>query len=239
MQAIRRVSDIKTILMGILGEQDRNFEVMDAMNSFGAFSKNAEFYCGGMIKAMRAARAKPLDTKVIKLSDVWQKDVIKQIGEGPWAAMMQTKVDGELIFCLADHTIDGRATSFGVDPEHVVKELLMMIDDKPYVFLTTGNQRVSIDQAKQALKATTARLAPSEYVPIFTGLLHTCISPVGHVSMDQTAPLIIMNEEILKLKNNKSTDFVITSAGCTGFFLKLSVDEFVRLVNPINTVKLH
>lgn len=89
-------------------------------------------------------------------------------------------VDGERIKLSNEVKTAGQsAERLGVDKNHIIKSLVFLIDEIPYLVIVPGSRRADTDKIKQCMEAETVVIAPRERVKPITGYKPGTVPPIG------------------------------------------------------------
>ena len=115
-------------------------------------------------------------------------------------------------------TVEAAAAALGVKPEQVIKSLLFLVDDSPYLVIVRGTARVNTSKLLQALGAREARLAKKAEVEAITGFPVGGTPPFAH---RQSVPVLI-DRGVLLLEE------IYAGGGSDDVMLRLHVADLVR-----------
>ncbi|MDY6770392.1 MAG: YbaK/EbsC family protein [Candidatus Nanohaloarchaea archaeon] len=92
----------------------------------------------------------------------------------------ESVIDGEIIE-LEQNTKSAKqaAQALGTDKDSIIKSLVFLVDDEPYLVVVPGPARVDEDKLCEALEAEEARIASPEEVEEFTGYEVGGVPPVS------------------------------------------------------------
>jgi prolyl-tRNA editing enzyme YbaK/EbsC (Cys-tRNA(Pro) deacylase) len=125
-----------------------------------------------------------------------------------------------LRFGECDHTIDGRAGGLGVQVDHILKEMLFLVDGQPVIVIKNGNSRVDTDRL-----GTRAKLCPVEYAGLHTSFSIRALCPFGH-RVSQPVKVVISTS----VSGLDPKTVIYTSAGCQKYFFAMTVEALLELL---------
>jgi len=113
-------------------------------------------------------------------------DALEQLLEEPF-------IDGRLVE-ISDSvsTADQSAQRLGVNKERIVKSLVFLVDELPYLVIVPGTRRADPETIRELLEADSAEIAPYERVEELTGYEPGAVPPIG------TGLTAIIEEDILE-----------------------------------------
>jgi Cys-tRNA(Pro) deacylase len=84
------------------------------------------------------------------------------------------------ISCQTIFTVDDAALAVGAPAEHILKTLLLLVDEKPVLALMSGPNRVDLKKVKQVLGAKKTKMASPDFVYGYSGYKIGGVPPVGY-----------------------------------------------------------
>ena len=89
-------------------------------------------------------------------------------------------IDAELIDTPASaKTADDAARALNTTPEHIIKSIVCIADEKPVLVIVRGQDRIDLPAVAAAVDADDARLTSPEEVEDITGYAVGAVPPVG------------------------------------------------------------
>lgn len=112
----------------------------------------------------------------------------------------------------------------GIDEHDVVKTLVMEDERKsPFIVLMHGDKKVSFKKLARIINVKTVSSCSVEKAEKITGYKTGGISPFG---IKEKIPIYM--EKTIACKKN-----LFINGGKRGFILKLTLEDFIRILNPI------
>lgn len=118
-------------------------------------------------------------------------------------------------------TVDDASKAIGVTPGEILKSLIFMVDDQPWLVLMSGPNRVHSGKVKRAAKGHRVTMASPEYVYENFGFKIGGVPPLGYPS-----PLPALVDEDLW-----NYDTVWAAAGTDHAFFPVSAEQICGYVN--------
>lgn len=132
-------------------------------------------------------------------------------------------------FQILEYEHDPRVRSFGdetiailgLDPDHVFKTLVALIDGSPAVGIVPVSGQLDLKALAAACGGRRAEMAPPELAERLTGYVVGGISPIGQ---KRALPCVLDEQAILQPR-------IYVSGGRRGLTLSLSPDDLVSVVD--------
>jgi prolyl-tRNA editing enzyme YbaK/EbsC (Cys-tRNA(Pro) deacylase) len=134
-------------------------------------------------------------------------------------ALRALGVNVEIVeFAESTRTAAEAARAIGTTVEQIVKSLIFMAGDEPLLVLTSGGNRVAVDQLALTL-GTPVRRADASFVREATGFAIGGIPPIGHASPLQ----VVLDRDLLR------HELVYAAAGTPHAVFPITPDELLRI----------
>jgi len=122
-------------------------------------------------------------------------------------------------FAIETATAADAAEAVGCDVSQIVKSLIVVCDERPFLALVPGDRRGDTDKIARAAGATRARVAHAREVPTLTGFAPGAVAPF---------PLARVQRALIE-RSLLAQDELWVGAGSTRHMAVLRTRELVRL----------
>jgi prolyl-tRNA editing enzyme YbaK/EbsC (Cys-tRNA(Pro) deacylase) len=134
-------------------------------------------------------------------------------------ALRASGVNAEIVeFAESTRTAADAARVIGTTVEQIVKSLIFVAGDEPILVLTSGGNRVAVDQLALTL-GTPVRRPDASFVREATGFAIGGIPPIGHASPLQ----VVLDRDLLRY------DLVYAAAGTPHAIFPITPSELLRI----------
>ncbi len=116
-------------------------------------------------------------------------------------------------------TVEDASRVVGALPEHILKSLILLADDRPLLALMSGINRVDIKKIRRETGAKTVRMATPDYVFHWSGFQIGGVPPVGYPE----TPEALLDEDLFLYP------VVWAAAGTDHAFFPVSPDDLLNL----------
>ena len=82
-------------------------------------------------------------------------------------------------------TVEDASRVVGAQPEHILKSLVLLVDDRPALALMSGTNRVDVKKVRREAEAKKVRMADPEYVYEWSGFKIGGVPPVGYPELPE------------------------------------------------------
>lgn len=129
-----------------------------------------------------------------------------------------------LTFKKGVDTVASASKTSGVNPDKILKTLIIMVDKKPYAMILSGNRKLDFKKIKKILNAKNVRLATRLEIKNLIGLEPGEVSPLLEELLSINR---IVDSHVLR-KN-----VVLAGGGTKHTLVRINVKELIRVINPI------
>jgi prolyl-tRNA synthetase len=139
--------------------------------------------------------------------------------------LKNNKIEVEVIeFSTTVKTVEEASKASKFPPEKIIKSILIIAGEEPYLVLVQGNKRLNLSEISKIL-GDKVRLATPQEIEKFTNFKPGEITPfseriVGNIK-------ILMDENLLKI------DEVIIGGGSLYSLIKIKIIDLIKILNPI------
>ncbi len=116
-------------------------------------------------------------------------------------------------------TVEDASRVVGALPEHILKSLVLLVDDRPALALMSGVNRVDVKKVRREADAKKVRMADPEYVFNWSGFRIGGVPPVGYPGL----PPAFLDEDIFLYP------VVWAAAGTDHSFFPVAPEDLARL----------
>lgn len=122
-------------------------------------------------------------------------------------------------------TVEDASKAVGAPPEHILKSLVLLADERPVLALMSGVNKVDVKKVRRAVGAKKVRMASPEYVVQWSGFRIGGVPPVGY---PEKVPALLDDDLFLY-------PIVWSAAGTDHTFFPISPDNLARLTEGTKT----
>ncbi len=116
-------------------------------------------------------------------------------------------------------TVEEASSAIKVKLKYIVKSILLMADDRPFIFVLSGEDRLDLEKVKNLLNVKKIRFASNDEVLKYTGYLPGTIPPICH----KISIPIIVDKKVLRY------EFVYGGGGSFRYLLKFKTWDLHKL----------
>ncbi len=118
-------------------------------------------------------------------------------------------------------TVEDASRVVGAQPEHILKSLVLLADDRPVLALMSGTNRVDVKKVRREAEAKKVRMADPDYVYKWSGYKIGGVPPVGYPEL----PPAFLDEDLFLYP------VVWAAAGTDHAFFPVAPDDLLRLTD--------